>query len=69
MHFGCKKKGGSFGNFVKNLVKFIAEMGVVINFSFFYFEVFHQCPVSFLNIIMMMKITVIKIRIKIMWLY
>ena len=41
MHFGCKKKGGSFGNFVKNLVKF------VINFSFFHFEVFHQRLVSF----------------------
>ena len=64
-----KKKGGSFGNFVKNFVKFISEMGVVIHFSFFHFELFQQCLVSFLKIIMMMKITVIKITIKIMLLY
>ena len=57
------KKGGSFGNFVKNLVKFISEMGVVIHFSFFHFELFQQCLVSFLKIIMMMKITIIKITI------
>ena len=35
------KKGGSFDNFAINFVKF------VINFSFFYFELFHQCLVSF----------------------
>ena len=58
-----KKKGASFGNFVKNLVKF------VINFSVFYFEFFHQCLVSFFEQDNDDENNNNKIRRKIIWLY